>query len=180
MSCISRQNSQSSILTAKDTQLCEISALSTAHITMADNGARQEPFPAPSKTVKGQVSGVETEVTYMSFSDKIMINISQGGRLGQWVQVPLSAPSAASVDMALPTAGLSALPSTHLTPKTLLGGGSEDRETLGQLYASQIGSFLSLRDPEEKRTLLLGLGLEKVESGSEAFFDIVELVQQAL
>lgn len=82
--------------------------------------------------------------------------------------------------MALPGAGLSGLPSTHLTSKTLLGGGSEEQETLGQLYASQIASFLSLRVPEEKRTLLLGLGLAKAESNREAFFDIIELVQQVL
>jgi proteasome assembly chaperone 3 len=82
--------------------------------------------------------------------------------------------------MALPGTGLGTLPSTHLTPKTLLGGGSEERETLGQLYASQIASFLTLRDPDEKRTLLLGLGLEKVERNSEAFFDIIELVQKVV
>lgn len=83
--------------------------------------------------------------------------------------------------MALPGAGLGgSLPSTHLTPKTLFGGGSDERETLGQLYAGQIASFLSLRNPEEKRTLLLGLGLEGVESGREAFFDVLELVQMVL
>ena len=162
---------------------------------------RHEPFPARSKQAAGQVSGVPTEITSTNFSDKIMITISQGGRLAQWVsidlfssysplfiytnpppkvQVPLSAPSSASVDMALPGAGLGGLPSTHLTPKTLFGGGSDDRETLGQLYAGQIASFLSLRNPEEKRTLLLGLGLEKIESGREAFFDVLELVQQVL
>lgn len=93
--------------------------------------------------------------------------------------MPLSAPSSASVEMALPGA-LSSLPSAHLTPKTLLGSGSEERETLGQLFAGQIASLLSLRDPEEHRTLMLGLGLEKVESNSEAFFDLMELLQQVL
>jgi proteasome assembly chaperone 3 len=82
--------------------------------------------------------------------------------------------------MAIPGAGFSALPSTHLTPKTLLGGGGEERETLGQLYASQIASHLALRDPDEQRTLLLGLGMEKVETASEAFFDVLELMQQVL
>lgn len=82
--------------------------------------------------------------------------------------------------MPLPDAGLTGMPMTHLTPKTLLGGGSEDRETLGQLYASQIASFLTLRDPEEKRTLLLGLGFEKANSTRESFFDTIELVQQIL
>jgi proteasome assembly chaperone 3 len=82
--------------------------------------------------------------------------------------------------MALPGAGLSALPSNHLTPKTLVGVGGEERETLGHLYASQIASHLALRDPNERRTLLLGLGLEKVEGNGEAFFDLLELVQQVL
>ena len=96
------------------------------------------------------------------------------------IQVPLSAPSASSVEMGLPGAGLGALPSNHLTPKTLLGGGSEDRNTVGHLYAAQIASHLSLRGPDEQRTLLLGLGLEKVETAREAFFDVLELVLQVL
>ncbi|KAK4127508.1 hypothetical protein N657DRAFT_641507 [Parathielavia appendiculata] len=141
---------------------------------------RNEPFPAPSKRTVGTVNGVPTEIESLSFSDKIMITVSQGGRLAQWIQVPLSAPSSATVDMALPGAGLSALPSTHLTPKTLVGVGSEERETLGHLYASQIASHLTMRDPDEKRTLLLGLGLEKVEGGREAFFDLLDLVVQVL
>lgn len=78
--------------------------------------------------------------------------------------------------MALP--GQGALPSTHLTPKTLLGGGGEQRETLGQLIAAQIASHLSLRNSEDRRTLLLGLGLSKGEIGREAFFDVIELVQR--
>jgi len=81
--------------------------------------------------------------------------------------------------MSLPGAD-STLPSTHLTPRTLLGGASEERETVGQLFAAQTASLLSLRDPEEKRTLLLGLGLEKVESNSDAFYDLMELLQQLL
>lgn len=72
------------------------------------------------------------------------------------------------------------LPSTHLTPKTLLGGGGEERETLGQLYAAQIASHLSLRAPDDRRTLVLGLGLAKLDKEREAFFDLLELVQKVL
>jgi proteasome assembly chaperone 3 len=82
--------------------------------------------------------------------------------------------------MALPSTSVSALPSTHLTPKTLLGGGGEDRETLGQLYAAQIASHLALRNPEDRRTLVLGLGLQKFDGAREAFFDILDLVQKVL
>jgi len=171
---------------------------------MAEIEMRQDRFPAVSKEAAGPVNGVPTEFTSMTFSDKIMVTISQGGRLAQWVsadswrnrddgnwemsklthstqiQVPISPATAASGDLPLPVFTSSSLPSTHLTPKTLLGGGSEERETVGQLFASQIASFITLRNPEERRTLLLGLGLEKLESSSEGFFDIIELVQQVL
>lgn len=58
--------------------------------------------------------------------------------------------------------------------------GGEERETLGHLYASQIASHLALRNSNEKRTLLLGLGLDSVEGGGEAFYDLLELVLQVL
>ncbi|KAK0626512.1 hypothetical protein B0T14DRAFT_534647 [Immersiella caudata] len=146
---------------------------------MADNDVRDESFPASSKQITGTVNSIQTETSRVDFSDKIVITVSQAGRLAQWIQVPLSAPSAASVDMSLPGAD-SMLPSTHFTPRTLLGGANEERETVGQLFAAQTASLLSLRDPEEKRTLLLGLGLEKVESNSDAFYDLMELLQQLL
>ena len=43
------------------------------------------PFPAPSKQVAGEINGVKTDVMYMSFADKILITITQNGKLGQWV-----------------------------------------------------------------------------------------------
>lgn len=76
---------------------------------------------------------------------------------------------------------MSLLPSVHLDPKILVGGGGQDRETVGQLYAAQIASHLALRDPADRRTLLLGLGLRKFDTESrEGFFDVIELVLKAL
>lgn len=82
--------------------------------------------------------------------------------------------------MTLPSSNHGLLPSTHLTPTTLLGGGGEDRETLGQLYASQIASHISLRSPEDRRTLVVGLGLAQIDTKREAFFDLFELAMKAL
>ncbi|KAF3001175.1 hypothetical protein E8E14_007635 [Neopestalotiopsis sp. 37M] len=145
---------------------------------MEDTAIREEAFPAPSKEVVGQVDGIETQATSTFFSDKIMVTLSQEGRVSQWIQVSLSAPSAASVDMALPDASL--LPLPHLTPKVLLGGGGEERESSGQLYAVQIASHIARRNPEEKRMLIVGLGLTKPRPDRESFFDVIELVQQVL
>ena len=43
------------------------------------------PYPAPTKQVAGEVNGVKTDVMLVSFSDKIIITITQNGRLAQWV-----------------------------------------------------------------------------------------------
>lgn len=48
---------------------------------------------------------------------------------------------------------------------------------MGRLYAAQIASHLALRNPDDRRTLVLGLGLRKFDSESrEGFFDVIELV----
>ncbi|KAK7430346.1 hypothetical protein QQZ08_003094 [Neonectria magnoliae] len=136
---------------------------------MQSTDIREENFPAPAREAYGLVNGIPTEVTSTSFSDKILITVSQEGRS-----------SGGMVEMALPSMNQGLLPSTHLTPKTLLGGGGEDRETLGQLYASQLASHLSLRSPDDRRTLVLGLGLVKIDTEREAFFDLLELTQKVL
>ncbi|CAM1508195.1 Fc.00g050430.m01.CDS01 [Cosmosporella sp. VM-42] len=147
---------------------------------MASIDVREDGFPARSREASGLVNGVATEATSTSFSDKILITISQEGRLSQWIQVPLAGTSAGLVEMTIPSSSRGLLPSTHLTPKTLLGGGGEERETLGQLYAAQVASHLNLRSPDDRRTLVLGLGLVKIDTEREAFFDLLELVQKVL
>lgn len=74
----------------------------------------------------------------------------------------------------------SLLPMSHLSPKTLLGGGGEERESLAQLYAVQIASYIVRRDADERRTLVVGFGIHKLRRDREAFFDVLELVQKVL
>ncbi|KAI1659006.1 hypothetical protein F4813DRAFT_388264 [Daldinia decipiens] len=135
-------------------------------------------FPAQSKAATGSIDGITTEASVLHFSDKILVTLSQEGRLSQWIQVPLSAPSPASVDMALANSNL--LPLSHLTPKTLLGGGGEERESLAQLYAVQIASHVARRNSDERRTLVVGLGIKTLKPEREAFFDVLELIQKVL
>ena len=42
-------------------------------------------YPAITKQAFGTVNGVRTDVTSVEFADKIMVTITQGGRLAQWV-----------------------------------------------------------------------------------------------
>lgn len=92
--------------------------------------------------------------------------------------MPLTASAAGMVGMGMPAARNGLLPSTHLTPRTLLGAGGETRETIGQLYAAQLASHVSLVSPDDRRILVLGLGLVKFDSDREAFFDMLDLARK--
>ena len=72
------------------------------------------------------------------------------------------------------------LPLSHLTPNNLLGGSTPERETAGQLYATQIASTIVLKNPEEHRSIIIGLGLGKIETTQEQFFEILGLVSRCL
>lgn len=43
-------------------------------------------YPAITKQAAGLIEGVPTEITSIQFADKIMVTITQGGRLAQWVE----------------------------------------------------------------------------------------------
>ena len=42
-------------------------------------------YPAITKQAAGIIDNIHTDVTCTTFSDKIMITITQNGRLAQWV-----------------------------------------------------------------------------------------------
>ena len=91
-------------------------------------------------------------------------------------------PTSNDAYMALTSDG-SLLPATRFQPKTLLGAGGNQRETIGQLYATQIADAISRKAPEESRTLLLGLGLTKEISllaDRDIFFQMIDLILQCL
>ena len=64
----------------------------------------------------------------------------------------------------------------HLTPFSLLGGGTAERETLGQVLATQVASAIATKNQEERRIVVLGLGLREKTLGPDEFYGIVDLV----
>jgi hypothetical protein len=64
----------------------------SADIQNMDIGAEIEHsrFPAATKQSAGLVGGTQTDVSSVYFADKIIITISQGGRLSQWVYIHLA------------------------------------------------------------------------------------------
>ena len=57
--------------------------------SMMEDASVTVPYPAQTKQVAGEVGSVKTDVTSISFADKIMITITQDGRLAQWVRIYL-------------------------------------------------------------------------------------------
>ena len=98
------------------------------------------------------------------------------------IHVPLDSTDPNFADQYMPSSNDedALLPMAHLSPKTLLGGSTSERETVGQLYATQIASAIVARNPEEKRTVLVGLGLSKFEARREVFYDTVDLLMRCL
>ena len=80
----------------------------------------------------------------------------------------------------LPSGSDEMLPSSDMTAHTLLGGATPERELTGKLYASQLATMIATKNPEETRSVLVGLGLNKAESSQEQFLDLMELVVQCL
>lgn len=141
------------------------------------------PYPAQTKQAAGQVDGIPTDVMVITFSDKIMVTVTQAGRLAQWVNIHLQNDNPTDPDSHLISDRSnddSLLPSSRFTPRTLLGAGGPNRETIGHLYASQIASAITTKNPTESRSLALGLGLAKVDTSRDIFLEIIELVLKCL
>ena len=49
--------------------------------------AQPTDYPVQTKHAAGQVDGKLTDVMTLYFSDKIMVTVTQGGRLAQWVSL---------------------------------------------------------------------------------------------
>lgn len=61
-------------------------AMPETHSGVSQNGVSLQEYPARTKQAAATVNGQLTDVMVISFSDKIMVTISQEGKLSQWVR----------------------------------------------------------------------------------------------
>lgn len=161
-----------------------IGSTTLALSAMATPDTQPTPFSAPTKSSDGLVLDIPTAVTCTSFSDKILLTVSQAGKLAHWVHVPLATTNADPMNPGMfhnhdTTNEL--LPMTHLTATTVLGGTKRDDEIVGQTLATTIGSAILMKQPQEERMLVLGLGLTEASGmGREGFDAVVGLVLECL
>ncbi|KAK7539982.1 uncharacterized protein J3D65DRAFT_549986 [Phyllosticta citribraziliensis] len=153
-----------------------------------------EAFPAKTRSAAGPVDGVPTNVMVVQFEDKILVTISQAGRLAHWAHVPLSTLANASLDPTAPSLppstyaddadydplapqnhDSSLLPLPQLTATPILGGGSSshnsaagDVHTITQLVATQVASAIATRDTAEGRLVVVGAGWDVARARRES------------
>ncbi|PVI03911.1 hypothetical protein DM02DRAFT_611869 [Periconia macrospinosa] len=159
------------------------------------------PFPSSTLTSRTHlIRNLKTVATRTYFSDKIVVTVTQEGRLGHWTQTPLSntSPTPTTTFSSLPPSSSddtddndhsnALLPNPHLTTTTLLGSAAiPDLDILAQTLATQIASAIQSRggggygESREERTLVLGTGLDKSVIGDrEAYAELVGLVLDVL
>lgn len=151
---------------------------------MATPNVHPVPFPASTRAASGFVKEVPTDVSCTSFSDKILLTISQAGKLAHWVHVPLATTSTDPMNPGMfhnHDSSNELLPMTHLTATTVLGGTKRDDEIVGQTLATTVGSAILMKKSQEERMLVLGLGLNGAsEMGRTEFDAVVGLVLECL
>ncbi|EEH22185.1 hypothetical protein PABG_04396 [Paracoccidioides brasiliensis Pb03] len=140
------------------------------------------PFPASVKQASAVLGGVLTDVMSVSFSDKILVTISQNGKLGQWLHVPLenTNPGTDGSHSHSDPSEDGLLPLPNLTATSVLGARGTHRETIGQLYTCQIASLIVTKNPIERRLLVVGLGIEESELDRDIFFGVIDLVLKCI
>ncbi|CAK1361700.1 hypothetical protein CB0940_02957 [Cercospora beticola] len=131
--------------------------------TMPQANVYPSQFPAPSHSTSGLINNVLTTATSIAFSDKIVITLSQAGRLSHWTHVSLASASADPMNPNPISSGdpeNDLLPMSHLTATTVLGGTKREDEIVRQTLATTIASAILMKRPSESRLLVLGLGFE--------------------
>ncbi|KAG2157204.1 hypothetical protein DEU56DRAFT_763458 [Suillus clintonianus] len=118
------------------------------------------------------LESVPTEIMIQAFADRILVLVTQMGKVGNLIQasIPSTTPLLSSDDLDedgdSQTAGLPAPPAAiQLTP--LLGGASSEHlQTLHSLYAAQIATIIWVEEAKRsmgvnRRSVVVGIALQK-------------------
>lgn len=125
-----------------------------------------------------------TTVSTIIFTDKILMTISQAGKLSHWVHVPLATSKSDPMNpghFPADSSESALLPRSDLTATTIMGGTKREDEVVGQTLATTIASAILVKRPSEERLLVVGLGLQNAsQMGREGFEEVVGLVLDCL
>ncbi|KAF2755577.1 hypothetical protein EJ05DRAFT_540275 [Pseudovirgaria hyperparasitica] len=134
------------------------------------------PYPARTLTSTATIANTPTVCTRIDFADRILLTISQEGRLAYWLQTPLITPTPdpdpSFSSSLLPSSNTdnddsnnsnNLLPPTHLTPTSLLGTPPAYLSTFAQTLCAKTGGLIleaaaAQSNKTEHRPLILGVG----------------------
>ncbi|KAG0707667.1 hypothetical protein DFH29DRAFT_592474 [Suillus ampliporus] len=121
------------------------------------------------------IEGVPTEIMVQAFADRVLVLVTQMGKVGNLIQasIPSTTPLLSTHDLDgpvensdSPTTGLPAPPAAiQLTP--LLGSASSEHlQTLHSLYAAQIATIIWVEEGKrslavDRRSVVVGIALRK-------------------
>ncbi|KAK9721885.1 hypothetical protein K7432_003070 [Basidiobolus ranarum] len=133
---------------------------------MAQNNT---PFPIKYKQTARTINGVFTEMITFGFSNKIVVIISQFGKIGSLLHTTLASPPSSEFS----SVEVSSEPVANT--QFLLGANTEP---IYQIYASQVSTNISLMRPTESRPVLLGLALKNPSEDKYLFDQVIDMLKQ--
>ncbi|KAH9935020.1 uncharacterized protein B0H18DRAFT_979432 [Fomitopsis serialis] len=151
----------------------------------------------PSSQIARELDGAHTDVLLQAFADRILVLITQIGKVGTLIQATI--PATTALDPAPPPdpsePNVIPLPppppAIQLTP--LLGSApSEHMQTLHSLYTSQVATVIWTEEVQEfmeaeRRPIVVGLALRKsseaeglglAEYERKVFYGVMEMVRE--
>ncbi|KZV86623.1 hypothetical protein EXIGLDRAFT_774441 [Exidia glandulosa HHB12029] len=153
----------------------------------------------PSVQHAQDVLGVPTKVLIQTFVDRILVVVTQMGKVGSLVQVtmssaapmipPLPPPPGSENELVLPEPSASIVLSPLFgAPPPALGASSDDAQTMQSIYVSQIATLVWTHDPlTTSKPVVVGLALKKLansistpDAQRSAFLGVMKLVMESL
>ncbi|KAG1891107.1 hypothetical protein F4604DRAFT_1642708 [Suillus subluteus] len=120
-----------------------------------------------------ELGGVPTEIMVQGFADRILVLVTQMGKVGNLIQasIPSTTPLLSAHDEESNSTGLPAPPAAiQLTP--LLGGASSEHlQTLHSLYAAQIATIIWVEEAKkmavDRKSVVVGIALRREGDADE-------------
>ncbi|KAG2111644.1 uncharacterized protein F5147DRAFT_633077 [Suillus discolor] len=126
-----------------------------------------------------ELEGVPTEIMVQGFADRILVLVTQLGKVGNLIQasIPSTTPLLSADLDEDSTNGLPAPPAAiQLTP--LLGGASSEHlQTLHSLYAAQIATIIWVEEAKKmavnRRSVVVGIALHRDADERNTFHGVM-------
>ncbi|ORX89766.1 hypothetical protein K493DRAFT_266626, partial [Basidiobolus meristosporus CBS 931.73] len=126
-------------------------------------------FPIQYKQAARTINGVFTEMLTLGFSNRILVIVSQFGKIGSLLHTTLASP---------PSNEFSSVETSSepvANTQYLLGANTEP---IYQIYASQISTSISRMRPTEARPVILGLALQNPSEDRFLFDQVIDMLNE--